>query len=313
MLDVCRHYMPVEDIKRLLRAAQFCGVNKMHWHLADDQGWRIEIKKSPRLTQVGAVRGDSFFGAVSETEHNCGFYTQEQAKDIVAYAQDCGIDVIPEIEIPGHAGAMLAAYPEFGCRRTVVDKDDKEQIIEEPYRYQVETAGGIFPHLICAGKDASVDFLKDILDEVSELFPYPAVHIGGDEAPKTMWQSCPDCAARMKKLGLSEPEQLQGYFTCRVAEMLRRHGKKPVCWNEALRAGRVPEDVQVIGYDGLRAFGDQDYYCSTIIQPVEELGTAAGEQILQRIEEPDAPVLEKVLTSAYRPYSPPGAWAPSQR
>lgn len=167
MLDVCRHYMPVEDIKRLLRAAQICGVNKMHWHLADDQGWRIEIKKYPRLTQIGAVRGDSFFGAVSETEHNCGFYTQEQAKDIVAYAQDCGIDVIPEIEIPGHAGAMLAAYPEFGCRRTVVDKDDKEQIIEEPYRYQVETAGGIFPHLICAGKDASVDFLKDILDEVS--------------------------------------------------------------------------------------------------------------------------------------------------
>lgn len=241
MLDVCRHYMPVEDIKRLLRAAQFCGVNKMHWHLADDQGWRIEIKKYPRLTQVGAVRGDSFFGAVSETEHNCGFYTQEQAKDIVAYAQDCGIDVIPEIEIPGHAGAMLAAYPEFGCRRTVVDKDDKEQIIEEPYRYQVETEGGIFPHLICAGKDASVDFLKDILDEVSELFPYPAVHIGGDEALKQHWRRCPDCRRRMRENGLAAEEELQRWLVLEMGAYLKSKGKDTIVYNDSLAGGMLPD------------------------------------------------------------------------
>ena len=117
MLDVSRHYMPVADIRKLLQAAQTLGLNRMHWHLTDDQGWRIEIRKYPKLTQIGSVRGDSWFGGGSETENNCGYYTQEEIRGIVEYAGSLGIDIIPEIEIPGHESAMLAAYPEYGCRR----------------------------------------------------------------------------------------------------------------------------------------------------------------------------------------------------
>jgi|GEM_PF-766811 len=239
MLDVSRHYMPVENIKRLLDAAQICGLNRMHWHLADDQGWRIEIKKYPRLTEVGSVRGNSYFGNVSQTENNCGFYTQEQARDIIDYALARGIEIIPEIEVPGHASAMLAAYPEYGCRRTVI-RGGTETHIDSPYRYEVLGKGGIFPNLICAGRTDSVDFFKDILSEIAELFPYPAIHIGGDEALKLHWRRCPDCRSRMEREGLSNEEELQRSLILEIGEFLAEKGKRTIVFNDCLAGGPLP-------------------------------------------------------------------------
>ncbi len=240
MLDVCRHYMPVENIKKLIKAAKICGLNRMHWHLADDQGWRIEIKKYPKLTQIGSERGPSFFGNVSEIENNCGYYTQEEARDIVAFAKEHGIEIIPEIELPGHASAMLASYPEYGCRRTVI-RQNCEQIIENPYEYKVENAGGIFPNLICAGKDEAVGFLKDIMDEIVELFPFDAVHIGGDEALKLHWRRCPDCQKRMKELGLRDEEELQRWLVLEMGEYLHQKGKNTIVFNDCLAGGMLPK------------------------------------------------------------------------
>lgn len=240
MLDVSRHYMPVENIKRLLKAAQLCGVNTMHWHLADDQGWRVEIKKYPLLTEVGSVRGNSCFGRVSETENNCGFYTQEQIKDIVAFARELGIQIIPEIELPGHASAMLAAYPRFGCSRTII-KDGEEQRVEEPYTYEVITAGGIFPNLICAGKDESLEFFKDILSEIVELFPAPYVHIGGDEALKLHWRRCPDCQRRIKEEGLKDEEDLQRWLVLQIGQFLADKGRSTIVYNDCLAGGMLPQ------------------------------------------------------------------------
>ena len=239
MLDVCRHYMPVQDIKRLLRAAALCGMNRMHWHLTDDQGWRIEIRRYPRLTEVGAKRGRSTFGAVSETENNSGFYTQAEARDIVAYAKGQGIEIIPEVELPGHAAALLAAYPEYGCRRTV-RRNGKESIVDAPYRYQVLTGPGIFPDLVCAGKDAALDFLKGVLDEIMEIFPFPMVHIGGDEALKIHWRRCPDCQRRMLEQSIESEDALQRWLMLQVGEYLAEHGRDTVVWNDVLAGGPLP-------------------------------------------------------------------------
>ena len=183
MLDSSRHYMPAEEIRQLLRAAAVLGLNRMRWHLTDDQGWRIEIRKYPLLAGKGSVRGDSFFGGTPAGERNCGYYTQAEIRDLIRYAGSLGVEIVPEIEIPGHAAAMLAAYPRFGCRKSETER----------WRDRVEISGGIFPSLICAGSDGAVSFLKDILDEVAELFPYELIHIGGDEAVKYRWRRCPDC------------------------------------------------------------------------------------------------------------------------
>ena len=240
MLDVSRHFMPVEDVLKLLDAAAVCGVNTMHWHLTDDQGWRMEIKKYPLLTQVGSQRGDSYFGAISETEHNCGFYTQEQIRQVVTYAQKLGIQIIPELEVPGHASAMLAAYPQFGCGRTIL-QNGREQTLEAPYDYQVLNIGGIFPNLICAGKDGALRFLEDILDEVTELFPAPYVHIGGDEAVKLHWRRCPDCQRRIRQEGLKDEEDLQRWLVLQIGEYLAGKGKKVIVYNDCLAGGHAPK------------------------------------------------------------------------
>lgn len=240
MLDVSRHFMPAPDVLKLLDAAALCGLNTMHFHLTDDQGWRVEIKKYPKLAAVGSERGDSYFGSVSETEHNCGFYTQDQIRQIVAHARQRGIQVIPEIEIPGHASAMLAAYPEFGCRRTVI-QNGAEVEIESPYDYRVLNTGGIFPNLICAGKPESRRFLEDILDEIAELFPAPYVHIGGDEALKQHWRRCPDCQRRIRREGLKNEEELQRSLVLEVGEYLAKKGKKTIVYNDCLAGGLLPQ------------------------------------------------------------------------
>ena len=240
MLDVSRHYMPVDHILKLIDAAKLCGLNTMHWHLTDDQSWRIEIKKYPALTQVGSRRGSSHFGRVSETENNCGCYTQEEIRRVVDYAGKQGIDVVPEIEIPGHASAMLAAYPQFGCRREVT-RNGLLSEIDMPYSYEVMTIPGIFPNLICAGKDEALQFLKDILDEVAALFPGPYVHIGGDEALKLHWRRCPDCQRRMKEEGIEDEEALQRWLVLQMGEYLGKKGKKVIVYNECLAGGMLSE------------------------------------------------------------------------
>lgn len=231
MLDVCRHYMPADEIRKLLDAVQILGLNRFHWHLSDDQGWRIEIRKYPKLTEIGSVRGDSYFGGTPEKERNCGYYTQQEIREIVAYAKTLGIEVIPEIEIPGHAAAMLAAYPEFGCRRGETGR----------WENHVEVSGGIFPSLLCAGNDAALDFIRDILDEVTELFPFPAVHIGGDEALKLRWRRCPDCQARMKQLGIPSEDALQRWLVLEIGKYLAGKGRNTIVWNDVLAGGTLPD------------------------------------------------------------------------
>ena len=231
MLDVSRHFMPAEDIKKLLDAAHQLGLNVMHWHLTDDQGWRMEIRKYPELTRTGSVRGDSCFEQACSTENNCGIYTREEIRDLVDYAGRLGIGILPEIEIPGHAAAMLAAYPEYGCRRGEDGGTWKEK---------VEVSGGIFPALVCAGKEETLQFLRDILDEVTELFPYPAVHIGGDEALKIRWRRCPDCRRRMRELSLESEDALQRWLVLQIGEYLAGRNRKTVVWNDVLAGGLLP-------------------------------------------------------------------------
>lgn len=249
MLDVCRHYMPVADIKRLLDAAAICGMNRMHWHLTDDQGWRIEIKKYPLLTEIGSRRGESFFGDVSRTENNCGFYTQDEAREVVAYARERGIEIIPEVEIPGHACALLAAYPALGCRRTVWPRWEPVDT-QAGYVHAVRVAGGIFPDLICAGRDESLRFLEDVLDEIVALFPFPMVHIGGDEAPKLHWRRCPDCQARMRAEGIDSEDALQRWLVLKIGAYLAGRGRETIVWNDVLAGGPLPRHFIVQQWHG---------------------------------------------------------------
>ena len=186
MLDSVRHFMKPADVRKLIVAARLCGMNVMHWHLTDDQGWRVEIRKYPRLTEVGSVRGRTFFGGVSGTENNSGYYTREDIREIVSFAAENGMEIIPEIELPGQASALLEAYPAAGCRR------EAELPAAGPWGHAVEVSGGIFPNLICAGKESTLRFMEDILDEVTELFPSRMVHNGGDEDLKLHWWRCPD-------------------------------------------------------------------------------------------------------------------------
>ncbi len=240
MLDPARHFMPAADVLRIIEAAAACGMNRMHWHLTDDQGWRLEIRKYPLLTQIGAQRGPTYFGDhISETENNSGFYTQQEVRRIVAFAREKGVEIVPEIEVPGHASAMLAAYPQFGCRRTLPGPDG-ETVEDKPYRYQVMTYAGIFPNLICAGNKSAVRFLKDILDEVADLFPGPEIHIGGDEAVKMHWRRCPDCQKRMREEGLKDERALQRSLVLEIGGYLAEKGRKTIVWNESLEGGGLP-------------------------------------------------------------------------
>lgn len=256
MLDVARHMMAAEDVCRIIDAAAACGMNRMHWHLTDDQGWRLEIKRWPRLAEAGSVRGESYFGAISGTENNNGFYTQVEIRRVVAFAREKGVEIVPEVEIPGHASAMLAAYPQFGC--AAVARDGSR--VESPYEYKVENVPGIFPNLLCAGKDAALRFMEDVLDEVAELFPGPEVHIGGDEALKTHWRRCPDCQRRIREEGLAGVEELQRWLVLKMGAHLAERGKKVIVWNESLAGGLLPEHFIVQHWHGnddeTRAFMD---------------------------------------------------------
>ncbi|MCL3779890.1 beta-hexosaminidase [Prolixibacteraceae bacterium JC049] len=218
-LDVCRHFYPIEFIKKQLDVMAMFKMNYFHWHLTEDQGWRIEIKKYPKLTEIGSKRMEG------EGHEYGGFYTQEQVKEIVKYAQDRFITVIPEIELPGHALGALTAYPEYSCTGGP---------------FKVRNIWGVEPDVYCAGKEETFQFLNDIIDEVVALFPSEYFHIGGDECPKKRWEKCKLCQKRMKKEGLKDEHELQSYFIQRVEKMLLKHGKKMIGWDEILEGGLAP-------------------------------------------------------------------------
>ena len=225
MLDPCRHFIPVENIKKQLDVLALFKINRMHWHLTDDQGWRIEIKKYPKLTEIGSKRIDG-----EGTEYG-GFYTQEEVKDIVKYAADRFITIVPEIELPGHEMAAIAAYPELSCE----GKQGTPRII-----------WGVEDIVLCAGKEEPFQFFEDVIAEVAPLFPGEYFHIGGDECPKTSWEKCPLCQARIRKEGLkgdkehSAEEKLQSYFVQRMEKVVNKHGKKMIGWDEILEGGLAP-------------------------------------------------------------------------
>lgn len=242
MLDVSRHFSDVEMVKRTIDMLALHQLNIFHWHLTDDQGWRIEIKSHPELTEVGAWRDDTVVGRYlggtdypTDGKRHGGFYTQEQIREIVAYAKERYIEIIPEIDLPGHTSAVLAAYPQLGC-------EDKE--------YKVANRWGVIRDVLCAGNPASLDLFKDIMDEVCELFPGKYIHLGGDECVKERWKACPKCQRKIRELGLkdgsrySKEDYLQSWFMGEVASFVQSKGKRVIGWDEILEG--VPMDDSVI-------------------------------------------------------------------
>ena len=231
-LDCSRHFFSVEEVKKYLDIMALYKLNRFHWHLTDDQGWRVEIKKYPRLTEIGAFRNGTVikkdWGSNDGVRYG-GYYTQEQMKDIVAYAGKLGIVVIPEIDLPGHMMGALAGYPELGCTGGP---------------YEVWTRWGISDQVLCPGKDGMFTFLEDVFTELMDIFPSEYIHIGGDECPKTEWEKCPACQARIKALGIKADERhtaeqfLQSYVTARVQKFLNDHGRKIIGWDEVLEGSR---------------------------------------------------------------------------
>jgi len=238
-LDVCRHFMPIEFIEKYIDNLALHKFNRFHWHLTEDQGWRIEIKKYPKLTEVGAWRSASQTGAYSEqrfdsTRHG-GFYTQEEARHIVDYAAKRGITVIPEIEMPGHSLAALAAYPELSCTGGP---------------FEVAHGWGVFDDVYCAGNPEVYTFLEGVLDEIMDIFPSPLIHIGGDECPKTRWETCSKCQLEMERNYLKDEHELQSHFITRMERYLNAHGRNIIGWDEILEGGLAP-NAAVMSWRGV--------------------------------------------------------------
>ena len=229
MLDVGRHFFGVDYVKRFIDYIALHKMNTFHWHLTEDQGWRIEITKYPKLTEVGAYRDGTIIGHHPGTGNDNirygGFYTQEEIKDVLEYAKKRHITVVPEIEMPGHAGAALASYSYLGCTGGP---------------YEVSQTWGVHKDVYCAGNDSVFTFLEGVLDEVMELFPSEYIHIGGDECPKDAWKVCPKCQERIKELGLKDEHELQSYFIQRIEKYVNSKGKKIIGWDEILEGGLAP-------------------------------------------------------------------------
>lgn len=232
--DTSRHYFPVDSIKSFIDMLALHNINRFHWHITDDQGWRLESKKYPDLTRFGANRAGTCIGHDFNSTDNQpygGFYTQDEARDIVKYAADRHITVIPEIDLPGHMLAALTAYPEFGCTGGP---------------YAVWQRWGVSEDLLCAGNDSTLQFIDDILNEVADIFPSEYIHIGGDECPKTRWEQCPKCQARIKELGLvsdshsTAEQKLQSFVMEHAANTLASRGRKMIGWDEIIEGGLFP-------------------------------------------------------------------------
>ncbi len=236
-LDVGRHFFPVDFIKRYIDELALHKFNTFHWHLTEDQGWRIEIKKYPRLTEIGAWREGTQIGKTWQIDsvRYGGFYTQDEIREVVKYAQDRFITIVPEIEMPGHCRAALASYPGLSCTGGP---------------FEVATRWGVEPDIYCAGNDSVFTFLEDVLTEVMELFPSKYIHIGGDEAPKVRWENCSKCQARIKNEGLKDEHELQSYFIKRIEKFLNAHGRQIIGWDEILEGGLAP-NAAVMSWRGI--------------------------------------------------------------
>jgi hexosaminidase len=250
MLDVGRHFMPVTFVKKFIDYLALHKMNEFHWHLTEDQGWRIEIKKYPRLTEVGAWRDGTVIGKRPwKTNDNIrygGFYTQEDIKDVVAYASKRYINIIPEIEMPGHGSAAIAAYPWLSCFPDEKTNIPDSMLSDEGKKAKgklVYERWGVAEDVFCAGKDSVFQFLQDVIDEVSPLFPSKYIHIGGDECPKTNWKRCPLCQKRIHDLGLKDEHELQSYFIQRMEKYVNSKGKTLIGWDEILEGGLAPNAV----------------------------------------------------------------------
>lgn len=226
-LDCCRHFFSVDDVKKYIDILNLHKINVFHWHLTDDQGWRAEILRYPRLTEEGSKRGKSGYG---------GYYTQDEMRAVVAYAAERYMTVIPEIEMPGHSLAALTAYPELGCRGE---------------GYEVTEKWGVFDDVLCIGKEETFSFLEGVLDEICEIFPSEYIHIGGDEAPRTRWKACPECQRRMKEEGLSSEAELQSYLVRRIEKYLQSKGRRIIGWDEILEGGVTPS-ATVMSWQGTK-------------------------------------------------------------
>ncbi|MEG1608468.1 MAG: beta-N-acetylhexosaminidase [Clostridia bacterium] len=240
MLDVCRHFFDKDTVKEFLEMMALLKMNVFHWHLSEDQGWRIEIKKYPLLTTKGTIRKSTSTNVLNyasngeaRTNQPYGegkFFTQDDIKEIVAYAQELHIDIIPEIDMPGHMMAAIACYPELSCEGKDVD---------------VSARWGVMDTIGCVGGDKFLPFVKDVIDEVCQLFPYEYFHLGGDEVPKSKWKACPKCQAKIKELGLKNENELQGWFNNQILEYLKTKNKKVIGWNEILDASELSSETVV--------------------------------------------------------------------
>jgi hexosaminidase len=239
-LDVCRHFFTVEEVKQYIDYLAMYKLNTFHWHLTDDQGWRIEIKKYPKLTEIGSKRKESMIGAYVDNTfdgkpYGPYFYTQKQIKDVVKYAQERHITVVPEIEMPGHDLAALSAYPELACTKGP---------------FESATKWGVFDDVFCP-KEETFTFLENVLDEVMTLFPSQYIHIGGDECPKTRWKECAHCQDLIKKNNLKDEHGLQSYFIQRIEKYVNSKGRKIIGWDEILEGGLAP-NAAVMSWTGIK-------------------------------------------------------------
>lgn len=322
MLDVSRHFSSAADVKRFLDILSLHNVNYFHWHLTDDQGWRIEIKSRPRLVQIGSKREGTVLGHNLEGQYDGkpygGYYTQEEIKDIVAYAKKLHITVIPEIDMPGHMLAALASYPELGCTGGP---------------YSVWQKWGVSKDVLCAGNDATYRFIEDVLREVVALFPSPYIHLGGDECPKDRWKTCPKCQAKIKALGLKQegkftPEDmLQNYLVKYAVDFLAKYNRRVIGWDEILD-GKIIPGTTVMSWRGEEGgvtaaslkhnvimtpmqYAYFDFYQST---DVEQEPMAIGNYLpvskvyqyepLHKIDKVYAPYIQGVQANLWREYIP---------
>lgn len=244
-LDVSRHFYPADSVKNYIDMLALHNVNTMHWHLTDDQGWRVEIKSRPELTKKGSIRPGTMVGTnfnLTDSVPHGGFYTQDELRDIVKYAADRHIDIIPEIDLPGHMLAALKAYPELGCTGGP---------------YEIWQIWGVSDDVLCAGNDSTLAFVDDVLNEVMDIFPYEYVHIGGDECPKVRWKDCPKCQAKIKELGLKSDshstaeQKLQTYVMNHASKTLADHNRKAIGWDEVLEGG-TPQGTVIMSWRGLQ-------------------------------------------------------------
>ena len=245
MIDVGRHFFPVSYLKQMIDLMALHNINYFRWHLTEDQGWRIEIKKYPKLTEIGSKRDSTIIDWETKKfdgKPHSGFYTQDEAREIVRYAADRFITVVPEIDLPGHTTAALASYPELGCTGGP---------------YKVLCSFGVFPDVLCAGNDQTLQFTKDVLDEIMDIFPSEYIHIGGDECPKSRWEKCPKCQAKIKELGIkalpkhSKENQLQTYFMSELEKEINAHGRRMLGWDEVLEGGLTPNST-IMSWRGIQ-------------------------------------------------------------